>query len=37
MLTAAGMEENQTLINETLAAALQQMLRDGELFGMIDE
>ncbi|MEX2525618.1 MAG: YajG family lipoprotein [Gammaproteobacteria bacterium] len=37
MLTAPGMEENQTLINETLAAALQQMLRDGELFGLIGE
>lgn len=37
MLTAPGVEENQTLINETLAAALQQMLRDGELFGLIDE
>lgn len=37
MLTTPGMEENQTLINDTLTAALQQMLRDGELFRLIDE
>ena len=36
MLTAPDEAENETLINDTLAAALQQMLEDGELFTLIN-
>ncbi len=36
MLTAPDAAENETLINETLAAALQRMLRDEKLLSLIE-
>ena len=36
MLTAPGERENAQLINDTLAAALQQLLEDGELFTLVN-
>ena len=36
MLAPPGEGENVQLINDTLAAALQQMLEDGDLFNLID-
>jgi len=37
MLTAPDSKDNEKLVNETLTAALQQMLRDEELFALINE